>query len=53
MNRDLPRVDREKRRLEQEIQFARCVEFLVRMTEKYGDEVLEELAEGKVLEKQE
>ncbi len=32
--------------LEQKIEFERCIEFLVRMIEKYGDVVLKDLEES-------
>lgn len=38
-------INQEKRQLEQNIEFERCVNFLVRMIEKYGNVVLEELSE--------
>ena len=46
MNRNLLEINGERRQLEQDIEFERCVNFLVRMIEKYGDVVLEEV-EGK------
>lgn len=46
MNRNLLEINGERRQLEQDIEFERCVNFLVRMIEKYGDAVLEEV-EGK------
>ena len=33
--------------MQQNIKFERCIDFLVRMIDKYGDEVLRELAEEK------
>ena len=33
--------------MQQNIEFERCIDFLVRMIDKYGDEVLRELEEEK------
>ena len=33
--------------MQQKIEFERCIDFLVRMIDKYGDEVLRELEEEK------
>ena len=33
--------------MQQNIEFERCIDFLVRMLDKYGDEVLRELEEEK------
>ena len=33
--------------MQQNIKFERCIDFLVRMIDKYGDEVLRELKEEK------
>ena len=38
-------VNKERRQLEQDIEFERCVNFLVKMIEKYGDVVLGEMEE--------
>ena len=35
------------RLMQQNIEFERCIDFLVRMLDKYGDEVLRELEEEK------
>ena len=34
--------------MQQNIKFERCIDFLVRMIDKYGDEVLRELEEEKL-----
>lgn len=41
MDKNLLEVNKERRQLEQDIEFERCVNFLV--IEKYGDVVLEEV----------
>lgn len=46
MNKKFLEVDEKQRQLEQEVQFERCMEFLVRMIEKYGDEIFEDLEES-------
>ncbi len=33
--------------MQQNIEFERCIDFLARMIDKYGEEVLRELEEGK------
>ena len=33
--------------MQQNIEFERCIDFLVRMIDKYGEEVLQELKKGK------
>lgn len=45
MDKNLLEVNKERRQLEQDIEFERCVNFLVKMIEKYGDVVLEEMEE--------
>ena len=37
--------------MQQNIEFERCIDFLVRMIDKYGDEVLRELEEEKIRKK--
>lgn len=47
MDKNLLEVNKGRRQLEQDIEFERCVNFLVKMIEKYGDVVLEEIEEKK------
>ena len=35
--------------MQQNIEFERCIDFLVRMIDKYGDEVLRELEEENII----
>ena len=43
MNKKFLEVDEKQRQLEREVQFERCTKFLVRVIEKYGDEVWGEI----------
>lgn len=38
--------------MKQDIEFERCIEFLVKMIDKYGDEFLRELEEDKQINKE-
>ena len=37
--------------MQQNVEFERCIDFLVRMIDKYGEEVLQELEEEKRIKK--
>ena len=38
--------------MKRDIEFERCIEFLVQMIDKYGDEFLQELEENKQINKE-